>query len=147
MTATPDAAEGRRAHPDQSPAARQDRLPQIRTGRRRRDAPPGAELVDAVEKLVVCLGVGQDHAKAVQWYQRAAEQGYAAAQHNLGFMYLAGRGVAQDTLRAHMWFDLASRRGLEAAREGRDAAASELTPDQIAEAQRLVREWKPVAER
>jgi hypothetical protein len=93
------------------------------------------------------LGVGQDHAKAVQWYQRAAEQGYAAAQHNLGVMYLAGQGVAQDTLRAHMWFDLASRRGLEAARKGRDAAASELTPDQIAEAQRLVREWKPVAER
>ena len=32
-------------------------------------------------------GVDQDYIKAVEWYQRAAEQGVADAQYNLGNMY------------------------------------------------------------
>ena len=31
-------------------------------------------------------GVPQDDAEAVRWYRLAAEQGYASAQYNLGFM-------------------------------------------------------------
>ena len=45
-----------------------------------------------------------------------------------------------------MWFNLAAARGGEdrdAAVEFRDRAAKLMTPDQIAEAQRLAREWKP----
>jgi len=32
-------------------------------------------------------GVKQDYAKAIEYYQKAADQGYAAAQYNLGVMY------------------------------------------------------------
>ena len=35
-------------------------------------------------------GVAQNRQKGVQWMQRAAENGDAAAQYNLGLMYLAG---------------------------------------------------------
>ena len=35
-------------------------------------------------------------AEAVGWYHKAAEQGDAQAQFNLGFMYGDGRGVARD---------------------------------------------------
>ena len=42
---------------------------------------------------------------------------------------------------------LAAAQGDEDAQENRDLAARQLTPDQIAEAQRLAREWKPAAER
>ncbi|MDA0238165.1 MAG: hypothetical protein O3B03_06590, partial [Proteobacteria bacterium] len=38
----------------------------------------------------------QDDAKAVKWYRRAAEQGNAKAQYNLGLMYDNGQGVPQD---------------------------------------------------
>ena len=41
-------------------------------------------------------GVAEDDREAVKWYRRAAEQGDASAQLNLGFMYSNGEGVAQD---------------------------------------------------
>jgi TPR repeat protein len=34
--------------------------------------------------------VTQDYAEAVRWYRRAAHQGFAPAQHNLGAMYHNG---------------------------------------------------------
>ncbi len=39
-------------------------------------------------------GVEQDYTKAVSWYRKAAEQGYAEAQFNLGLIYdaLGGEG-------------------------------------------------------
>ncbi len=35
-------------------------------------------------------GVPQDYAQAVAWYRKAAEQGYAKVQTNLGVMYANG---------------------------------------------------------
>ena len=45
-------------------------------------------------------GVKQDYGRAVEWYRRAAEQGYADAQYNLSVMYGTGRGVVQDYVTA-----------------------------------------------
>lgn len=42
------------------------------------------------------MGVPKDYAKAMQWYQLAADQGYALAQSNLGVMYNNGQGVPRD---------------------------------------------------
>jgi TPR repeat protein len=39
----------------------------------------------------------------VKWYQKAADQGYASAQHNLGFMYAYGEGVLKDLSKAKYW--------------------------------------------
>ena len=39
------------------------------------------------------VGVAEDAAKAVEWYERAAEQGYPRAQCNLGYCYESGKGV------------------------------------------------------
>jgi hypothetical protein len=89
------------------------------------------------------------------------KQGNDAARSSLGLMYEAGRNVPQDYVQAHVWFNLAasqnsfgvgSAAGLpnslesafqEAAIKARDRVASKMTPEQIAEAQRLAREWKP----
>ena len=85
----------------------------------------------------------QDDAEAVQWFRQAAEQGYAEAQYNLGIMY--ARGDPEDYVQAHMWLDLAASRLTGEAREnavrGRDIVAGRMTPDQLAEAQRLGRDW------
>ncbi len=92
-------------------------------------------------------GVPQDDAEAVKWYRLVAEQGDADAQYNVGVMYDQGRGVRQDDVQTYMWFDLAASRfsalGAENAVKNRDLAASKMTPAQLAEAQRLAREWKP----
>jgi TPR repeat protein len=39
----------------------------------------------------------------VYWYQKAAEQGLAEAQYNLGFMYVNGKGVLKDYKQAVYW--------------------------------------------
>ena len=88
-------------------------------------------------------GVPQDYAEAVKWYRLAAEQGHALAQSNLGFMYYNGEGVPQNYIQAHMWLNLAGARGNEKARKDRDIVKDKMTPEQIAEAQRLASVWKP----
>jgi len=88
-------------------------------------------------------GVTQDFEVAVEWYRKAADQGIANAQINLCFMYEKGQGVTQDYVQAHMWYNLAAERGLKLGKEYRDRLAKKMTPEQIAEARRLAREWKP----
>ncbi len=94
------------------------------------------------------LGVPQDYADAAKWYRKAADKGFATAMLSLGFMYTAGQGVPQDLVSAWIWFDRAASRyppgpnRNEAAR-ARNRVAAKMTPEQIAEAQRLAQEWKP----
>jgi TPR repeat protein len=40
--------------------------------------------------------VPQDYAEAVKWYRKAADQGNAVAQYDLGVMYDKGQGVPQN---------------------------------------------------
>jgi TPR repeat protein len=95
-------------------------------------------------------GVPPDHAEAAVWYARAAAQGHAQAQYNLGLAYATGEGVQQDNVRAYMWFNLAAARFAAtdnhtrgtAAGRNRDVVAGKMTREDLAEAQRLAREWK-----
>ena len=88
-------------------------------------------------------GVTRDYAKAVSWYRKAAEQGNDSAQNNLGVMYYSGQGVPQDYVQAHMWLNLAAAKRETNAIKSRDIVAAKMTPAQLAEAQKLAREWKP----
>jgi uncharacterized protein len=45
-------------------------------------------------------GVAQDYAQAVVWYRKAADQGAALAQFELGLMYRQGHGAPQDRVSA-----------------------------------------------
>jgi hypothetical protein len=56
-------------------------------------------------------GITQDYAEAAKWYQKAAEQGNASAQANLGYMYERGDGVAQDDTVAVKWYRQAAEQG------------------------------------
>jgi TPR repeat protein len=86
-------------------------------------------------------GVPQDYTEAVNWYRKAAEQGNLDAQYNLGLMCVKGEGVKQDYVQAYMWFTLAASKGDVDAQRNRDSIAARMTSSQIAEAQRLAREW------
>ena len=95
-------------------------------------------------------GVPQDETEAVRWYRLAADQGHAGAQFNLGVSYSSGEGLPQDDVGAHIWFNLAASQSSGDDREtyvkARDAVAARMTSEQITEAQRLAREWKPTVE-
>ncbi len=58
-------------------------------------------------------------------------------------MYYGGEGVPQDDVQALMWFNLAGAQGHANAAKARDLLVLLMTPAQIAEAQKLAREWKP----
>ena len=62
-------------------------------------------------------------------------------------MYTNGQGVPQDYLEAHMWLNLAVSRASGADQQkwtaARNLVAEKMTAEQIAEAQRRAREWKP----
>ena len=94
-----------------------------------------------------------DYATAFRLMKPLAEKGNAGAQWFLGSMYAKGQGVPQDYVLAHKWFNLAASRhpaskveSREGAVNNRDKVASKMTPEQIAEAQRLAREWRPKKE-
>ena len=94
-------------------------------------------------------GYSRSYADATQWFLRAAEQGHARAQFVLGLMYDEGLGVPQDYIHAHKWYNLAASRFQESeqrevALQYRDQVALRFSPDQLAYAQRLAREWRPV---
>ncbi|MDA8736374.1 sel1 repeat family protein, partial [Opitutales bacterium] len=86
-------------------------------------------------------GIELDNVEAVKWYCQAAEQGHAAAQFNLGEMYANGDGITEDTVIAYMWFNLAASQDYEDAKENKGMLSERMTREQIAEAQKLSREW------
>ena len=88
-------------------------------------------------------GVPQDYVAAAKWYLMAAEQGVAKAQRDIGRLYAIGQGVPQDYVLAHVWTNLAASQGYADAQERRDLIELLMTPAQIAEAQKLAREWRP----
>ena len=88
-------------------------------------------------------GVPRDYAEALKWFRKAAVQGDARAQASLGIMYTIGSGVPQDYVLALMWSNLAASQENEGAISLRELVAGRMTPEQIAEADKLAREWKP----
>ena len=47
----------------------------------------------------------------MKWYRKAAEQGHAVAQSNLGFMYASGDGVPKDETEAVKWYRKSAEQG------------------------------------
>jgi TPR repeat protein len=91
--------------------------------------------------------VPQDYTKAVKWFRLAAQQGDATAENFLGLMYLNGQGVPENLLLAHMWSNLAAASGKEVMilkrddlTQMRDKLASQMTPQQVAEAQKMAQD-------
>jgi TPR repeat protein len=78
--------------------------------------------------------------EAVKWCRKAAEQGYAAAQHNLGVMYYNGTGVIKNPAQAHAWWSIAGSRGFKEAKKNLVSLEKEMTAEQKAEATKLARE-------
>ncbi len=82
-------------------------------------------------------GVLEDDKEAVEWYRKAALQGYAQAQYGLGSKYYTGKGVPQDYVTAYAWYNIAAANGDTKAATWKDNTAKQLTPAQIIQAQAL----------
>lgn len=70
-----------------------------------------AELKAQNDKGVALCNAG-NYAEGVSWFRKAADQGYAPAQLNLGKMYKSGSGISQDYAQAAGWIRKAADQGL-----------------------------------
>lgn len=107
-------------------------------------------LPDAEAELGSCYlegnGVPKDIPEGVKWIRKSAEEGYGPGQNALGVCYLKGIGVSKDHVQAYKWLNLATAASDDRADDARINLASAeryLTPEQVAEAQQLAREFKP----
>lgn len=93
-------------------------------------------------------GVEQDYSQAVFWWRKSAEWNASYDPlFYLGRAYVTGEGVPVDYVEAYMWFNLASaiannESDRTSSGDARNRLSSMMTKEQIAEAQRLSREWK-----
>ena len=73
----------------------------------------------------------------------AAVRGQANSEdlYRLGLIYSTGNNGSVDMIQAHMWFNLAAARGSEPAKECRRELADQMSPTEVAQAQKLAREW------
>ena len=86
--------------------------------------------------------VPQNGARALDYYQQAAEAGIPFAQLEMAGRYAAGEGVEQDYVQAHVWANLAAAAGQEGAAAERNVIAQFLSPGELAEAQAQATQWR-----
>jgi TPR repeat protein len=93
-----------------------------------------------------------DEKLAFYWYSKAAAQGDALAQFCLGQMYHNGEGTPKDNVLSHIWLSIAAAQVdeggarsiaiiIEGAARSRTVVEEEMTPSQIAEAQKQTKEY------
>jgi len=88
-------------------------------------------------------GATKDDGEAVKWYRKAAEQNFAQAQISLALSYALGQGVAKDYVESYKWTLLAASQGDKDAKETMTILENNMSREQIAEAQKVARNFKP----
>jgi Caspase domain/Sel1 repeat len=91
------------------------------------------------------LGTPKNKSEAMNWYRKAAYQGQVKSQFFLGFMLHVGEGVPQNFIKAYAWYSLASAQGHEISKTNLETLSSDMTPQQIAQAQKEAAElWDQI---
>jgi len=106
------------------------------------------------------LGAIRNYEEAFKWYESAAmggdvlsarklgelylkgQGGDPTAQFNLGEMYMKGNGLPRDYVLSYKWFNLSNAGGFRAAAAKLDKLEAKMTPEEVARAQRITREFK-----
>ncbi len=91
-------------------------------------------------------GTARNLGEAVRWHTRASEQDNGNAQERLGFLLWKGEGTATNLVGAYKWLSLATANGEGKAAKGLKKIELSMTPQQVAEARKLVAAFIPKKE-
>lgn len=83
----------------------------------------------------------ESYADAYEGFSELAKRDSTVSQYFLGVMYLKGYGVLQDFIQAHIWFNISASRGNKKARQHLEQLTQQMSPEQVAEAQRRAQAW------
>src|SRR6185436_18485334 len=86
-------------------------------------------------------GIEKDEVEGIKWIAKAAEQGLAPAQWSLGTAYATGTAIKQDNIQAFKWVSLAREQG-KGDLPAIPALEEKMTPQEVAEANRLIADFK-----
>jgi hypothetical protein len=82
--------------------------------------------------------------KAADWIRKAAGQGFGPAQYEMGMLCEKGSGGAeQSDIQAYKWYCLALEEGEIEAEALRDDLGEEMSAEELTQARKLVKDWKP----
>ena len=86
----------------------------------------------------------QTKKKAAEWFQKAAEQDFGAAQFELAMLYESGSGgVSKDDVKAFLWYSLALKNGEIKAESKLQELGKSMSAEFLAEAKKQTGEWQP----
>jgi TPR repeat protein len=117
---------------------------------------PAAKAGYAMAQYLLCTlyhdgeGVPMDREIALRWALAAAEQDLTEAQYEAGYLLgskmdlSAERGAVVAWIEAYKWFLIAARKGVPRAEQNLAILAKRLEPDEIAIAEDMARDWRPV---
>ncbi len=108
---------------------------------------PKAQLSLGLKIINAADGLKKNPAMTENWWLRAAKQGHTIAQMNLGLLYSRGGLGEKHPIKAYQWAKLSLMRGNQRAKQLVETLEKELTPEQIAEAEKFIRSFKPVKEK
>lgn len=86
-------------------------------------------------------GVTMNGVEAGRYYRLAADNGFIPAIKSIAGLSHSGRGVEQNIAKAYMWFEIAAQLGDFDSEYKRDQIGDELSPDELANAQQMARNW------
>lgn len=86
------------------------------------------------------LGVPEDDVEAKKWFRKIAKEVESPYIYDMGISYATGRGAPKNLVKAYMWFIVSDAGGALGASD-MERIAESMTEDQIAEAEKLSREW------
>lgn len=97
------------------------------------------------------IGVPRNLTEAANWYKKSADRGFYAGQLKLANMYGKGQGVKKDLAQSYFWYSVAEKTAPRQNNDRfeipiiKDKLASLMTKEQVAEADRKAKAWKPIA--
>jgi|GEM_PF-4774588 len=89
------------------------------------------------------IGVDRNAVEAAKWFHKVAEKGDVASQVKLGDLCAKGLGVSLNLVEAQMWYILADKKGDREAAKKRAENAKLMNPNQLFEAEKLAKEFRP----
>jgi TPR repeat protein len=92
----------------------------------------------------------KDPHESIKWFRKAADQDDPSGQELMAYVSLRGLGTPQDEVAAYMWFSLAFTHEPSCDFKGNSkmlytSLGRTMNRDELAEARRLARSWKPSA--
>lgn len=97
------------------------------------------------------IGVPRNGKESFAWYKKSADRGFYPGQLKVANMYAKGQGVPKDPAASYLWYAIAERFTPRAGNDRfeipiiKDKLSAMMTKEQIADADRKAKAWKPVA--